>query len=160
MTQTHPASDEPLSLTYREAPKGDVVASEAALRALAKTRPWALFCATGMFVYALFGGGSATVWLVVWIARAGELADSFERFVVIVVPINLVGAPLALLGGILALRYHAAAGRAYSGRNSEDLDRALIAQTRIWRWAGVTVLALFALPLIIACVGWLTGVWR
>ncbi len=113
-----------------------------------------------MFAYALVGGGLGTMWLVVWIVRAGGLAVEFERFVVIVVPANLVGAPLALVGGWLALRYHAATGRAYSGRSSEDLQRALIAQGRIWRWAGETVVALFAMPGIVLVVGLITGVWR
>ena len=50
-------SEEALTLRYREAPIGEVVASEAALLALKKTRPWALLCAIAMFVYALLGGG-------------------------------------------------------------------------------------------------------
>jgi hypothetical protein len=76
------------------------------------------------------------------------------------IPPKLIGAPLALVGGILAVRYHAAAGRANAWRNSQDLDRALVAVGLIWRWAAVTVVALFALPLIILGIGVMTGAWR
>ena len=167
MTQSHPqahaptegVSAAPLAHPYRLGPSGDVVASEGAMAALKKARPWALVCAIGMFVYAAVGGTMGTVWLVVAIRRAGDASFPLAKFVVMIPP-NLVGAPLALVGGLLAVQYHAAAGRAFYGRNSDELARALVVQGRIWRWAAVTVAALFAMPFIILGVGVLTRAWR
>ena len=167
MSQTHtltqaqpviPAEPSAL-LPYPEAPTRDVVASDAAMTSLAKSRPWALGCAIGMFIYALAGGIMGTVWLVVTIRRFGDPTFELAKFIPLIVP-NLLGAPLALIGGILALRYHAAAGRANAWRNSQDLERALSTQGLIWRWAAVTLLALFAMPLIILWTGVMTGAWR
>jgi hypothetical protein len=167
MTQTHTLTQalpvtpaEPSTpLLYPEAPTRDVVASDAALCSLAKSRPWALGCAIGMFIYALAGGIMGLVWLVVTIKRFADPSFPLAKFIVLIPP-NLIGAPLALVGGILAVRYHAAAGRANAWRNSQDFDRALVAVGLIWRWAAVTVVALFALPLIILGIGVITGAWR
>lgn len=149
---------EPVTLPYREAPTGEVVASEAALLALKRTRPWAMLCAIGLFVYALFGGGMGCVWLIALIVKRGEPNFPVGQFIVISTG-NLLFAPIALVGGFLAIRYHRAAGRAYNGRSSNDLERALITQGHIWRWAGVTMIALFALPAIILFVAACMNLW-
>jgi hypothetical protein len=148
---------EPVTLPYFNAPTGDIFASEAALKALGKTRPWALGCAIGMFVYALVGGVLGTMWLFVAIFKAPGVG--LAQFIIMSTP-NLIGAPLALVGGLLAIRYHRAVNRALARRNTEDLERALIVQLHIWRWAAVTVLGLFATPPIIVAVGFATGAWR
>lgn len=147
---------EPVPLSYFKAPAGDIFASERALTAIAKTRPWAMLCAVCMFLYAIVGGGLGVMWLLVAVfGSPGGLVEF-----VILIPPNLIGAPLAFIGGILAVRYHAAVGRAMIRRNTEDLERALIRQTHIWRWAGATVLALFAMPPIILLTGYLAGIWH
>lgn len=167
MTRTQPMSaaepqrerpDEPLTLTYRDAPTGDVVASDAALLALKKTRPWALLFAIVLFVYALLGGGLGTMWLIVLITKGGQPGYSMGEFIVLST-VNLVLAPIALVGGLLSMRYIAAAGRAYNVRSSEDLERALIRLKHLWLWASLTVIALFALPVMILFVAALMDVW-
>ena len=152
-------SEGPATIPYFAAPPADVFATDAALRAMAKTRPWAILCAIGMFIYALVGGFLGTMWLLVAIFRGGQPEVGLTEFV-IVIPPNLIGAPLALAGGLLAVRYHAAVGRTLARRNTEDLERALTLQLYIWRWAALAVLALFALPPIILVLGLLVGVWR
>jgi hypothetical protein len=149
---------EPLTLPYRDAPTGDVVASDAALLALKRSRPWALLFAIVLFVYALLGLGLGTMWLVVLLTKGGQPGYSMWEFIILST-VNLVLAPIALVGALLAMRYIAAAGRAYNGRNSEDLERALKRQQLIWLWAGLTVIAMFALPVAILFVAALMNVW-
>ncbi len=149
---------QPLTLPYRGAPTGAVVVSDAALLAMKKTRPWALVCAIFLFLYAVAGGGLGTMWLVAMIVKRDEPGFPLGQFIVISTA-NLLFAPLALVGGVLAMRYINTAARAYNARSSEDLERAMIAQKHIWRWAGVTVIALFATPLIIAFVAGLMDVF-
>lgn len=163
MTQAEPATpppDEPaiaakpVTLTYFGAATGEVSASEAAIRALRKSRSWALFCAIGMFIYAVVGGFLGLMWLgAVIFGNPGNLLQF-----VIIIPPNLIGAPLALTGGILAIRYYRAVTRALTRRNPEDLERTLVMQLWIWRWAAVTVVALFALPPLILAIGYFSGV--
>ena len=149
---------ERLTLPYRDGPTGEVVASDATLAALKKARPWALLLAIGLFVYALAGGGLGVTWLVVLIIRRGQAGFPVGQFIVISTG-NLLFAPIALVGGILAMRYIAAAGRAYNGRSSEALERALVAQTHVWRWAGVAVIAVLAFPVIVMFVAAMMNVW-
>lgn len=157
-TQTsQPIRAEPVELSYREARQGEIAVSDVTMKAMMKTRPWALGCAVGMFIYALIGGFLGVMWLGVIIFKRGQPDVSMLQFAIITPP-NLIGAPLALIGGILALRYHAAVGRAHTWRNSEDLERAIIRLGHVWRWAGVTVLALFAMPPTILFTGWMLGV--
>jgi hypothetical protein len=145
---------EPVTLTYFASPTGDIVASETALRTMMKTRRWAMLCAIAMFIYSLIGGVLGTMWtLAVIFGNPGNLFQF-----AIIIPPNVIGAPLAFTGGLLAVRYHAAVGRANARRNTEDLERALTLQLYIWRWAGITVLALFAMPPSILALGWLLGV--
>jgi hypothetical protein len=66
--------------------------------------------------------------------------------------INLLFAPIALAGGVLAIGYFRAAGRAYWRRNSDDLERASTALKRLWLWAGVTMIILIAFPAIMIVV--------
>ena len=57
------------------------------------------------------------------------------------------------------MRYVTAAGRAFNGRSSRELERALVAQKHVWGWAGLTVIALFALPVIVMGVAGVMDVW-
>ena len=151
-------SDEPFTLPYRDAPTGEVVASEVALAALAKTRACALVLAIGLLVYAGLGliGGTASGFILV--TKAGQPGYSYGEFIVLTT-VNLVLAPVALVGGVLVLRYHAAARRAFTKRKSEDLQQALVRQLHVWRWACVLLLAIVTLPAGILFVAALMNVW-
>ena len=149
---------QPSLLSYKNAPTGEVVATEAALKALGRTRPCAMLCAIGMFIYALVGGGMGIVWLVVLIQRRNDPSFPVGQFIVISSS-NLLFAPIAIVGGVLAIRHHAAAGRAHMWRNSSDLERSLITQLYIWRWAALVMLALFATPLIVLGIAGIMGVF-
>ena len=46
-----------------------------------------------------------------------------------------------------------------SSMSAEDLERALIAQMHVWRWAGAVVLAVLAFPVIALFVAALMDVW-
>jgi hypothetical protein len=148
----------PLTLPYRDAPTAGVVASEAALDALKSTRPFALVFAIFLFLCAAASGGAGTLWLVVMLLNRRRPGFPSEQFLALTTP-NLVLAPIALVGGVLALRYIAAARRAYNGRSSKDLERALIAQKHVWLWLAAVVIALFTLPLILVSVAVMTGEW-
>ena len=116
--RTDPTPD-PITLTYFGAPPGEIYASEAALARLAKTRVWAMLCAIGMFIYSLIGGFFAIMWLGVVIFRHGQPGVGLTEFVILIPP-NLVGAPLAFIGGALATRYYSAVGRTLARRNPDD----------------------------------------
>ena len=159
MTQTqHATPAEPLTLPYREAPTGAVVASHAALLALRTSRRWALLFAIALFVYALAGGIMGTFWFVTLFRSRGRPDFPVGEFIVISIG-NLMFAPIALVGGLLAMRYITAAGRAFNLRSSDNLERALVAQKWVWGWAGLSVIALFAFPVIVLFVAALMDVW-
>lgn len=119
--------------------------------ALLKTRPWALAFAVLLFTYAAVGGAVGVVWLVVLVSRFVAGPAPTPPFIT-VSSVNLLFAPIALVGGVLAVRYFRAAERAYWQRNSDDLERASIALKRLWLWAGVTVIILIAFPAIMIVV--------
>lgn len=146
----------PVTIPYFAAPTEDVFVTDAAIRAMGKSRPCAMLCAVGMFIYAIVGGGLGVMWLCV--AVFGNPSGLLEF--VILIPPNLIGSPLALTGGILAIRYHRAITRALARRNPEDFERALAIQLYIWRWACLSVFALFAMPFIILAVGHFAGVGK
>ena len=139
------------TLAYQDAPTGAVVASEAALDAFRRTRPWAMGFAVLLFMYAAAGGAAAIVWLVVLVSRLYAGPPPGRPFIT-VASINLLFAPIALAGGVLAVAYFRAAGRAYWRRNSDELERASIALRRLWLWAGVTVIVLIAFPVCMLLV--------
>jgi hypothetical protein len=139
------------TLPYQDAPRGAVVASEAALVALRKTRPWALLLAIVLFSYAAAGGAVGVGWLGVLVWRLAKGPAPTPPFIT-VASINLLFAPLALAGGVLTAGFFRAAGRAYWRRESDGLERASIALKRLWLWAGVTVILLIAFPAIMILV--------
>ena len=148
----------PLALPYRDPPRGEVAASDAALGALRQSRPWAMLFAVALFVYAAAGGVIGTICLVTLLANRGQPGFPVGAFIVLSAA-NLLFSPIALVGGVLAMRYTTAAGRAFNGRSSRELERALVAQKHVWRWAGVAVMALFALPLIVMFVAGMMDMW-
>lgn len=151
-------STEGVKLPYRDAPTGAVAASEAALKALARSRLWALVLGIGLLVYAGLGLIAGTAWGIVLLTKAGQPGYSVWEFTVLTT-VNLVLAPISLVGGVLVIRYHSAARRACADRNSDDLERALIRQLHVWRWACVLLAAVFTLPLSILFVAALKDVW-
>jgi hypothetical protein len=114
--------------------------------------------AIGLFIYAGPGLVVGTVWLIIAITKGGQPGYTGPEFI-IGSTINLVLAPLALIGGILSIRYANAAGRAYVKRSSEALERAIRRQLHIWRWALATLLALCAIPVILFGIAAIMGVW-
>ena len=139
------------TLAYEDAPVGPVVASEAALVALRKTRPWAMAFAVFLFVYAAAGGAVGGVWLAVLVKRLVAGPPPTPPFIN---PwsVNLLFAPIALAGGVLAVGYVRAAGRAYWRRDSDALERASIALKRLWLWAGVAMIVLIALAAVVIAI--------
>jgi hypothetical protein len=156
MSQNHESS--PVTLSYRDAPTNEVVASDLAMTALRQSRPWAQLFAIALFLYGVAGIGLGTVWLIVLITSRSRPNFPTGQFIVISTG-NLLFAPLAIVGGVLAMRFILAAGRAYNSRSSDDLERALTAQQRIWRWAGMTVIALICFPVLVFFTAAMMNVW-
>jgi hypothetical protein len=151
-TSAQPLAAGPVTtLPYHDAPTGAVVASEAALAALRNTRPWALMFAVLLFTYTAVGGAVGMVWLVILVAKIIRGPAPTPPFIT-VWSINLLFAPIALAGGVLAVGYFRAAGRAYFRRNFDDLERASIALKRLWLWAGVRMIVLIAFPAVMILV--------
>jgi len=139
------------ALPYQDPPTGPVVASEAALEALAKTRPWVMGFAVLLFVYVAVGGAVGVGWLVFLSIRLLAGPPPTPPFIN-VASVNLLFAPIALAGGLLAVGFFRAAGRAYRRRDSDDLERASVALKRLWLWAGVAMIVLIAFPAIMIAV--------
>lgn len=142
-------STQPLTtLPYRDAPMGPVVVSDAALEAFRKTRPWAMLFAVLLFMYAAAGGAVGVVWLVLLLRRLVAGPPPRPPYIN---PwsINLLFAPLAAVGGGLAVSYFRAAGNAYWRRNGDDLERASIRLKRLWLCAGAAVILMIALALCV-----------
>jgi hypothetical protein len=131
------------TLPYRGAPTGAVVASDAALAALSKKRPLALAFAILLFTYAAVGGTVGVVWLIILVRRLIMGPAPTPPFIN-VASINLLFAPIALVGALLTIAYFRAAGRACGRRSSDDLERASIAQKRLWLWLAVAIVVVIA----------------
>jgi hypothetical protein len=138
-----------IAVAYDSGPAGDVVATEAALAALARTRTWVLLLAIMLFVVAgvtgLLGGGAL-------------IGSYFERnsgdfaFLLVAGSCFLVVCAVALTGAILLMRYWSAAARAYRLRRPEDLERALIALHHLWRYFSIALIAAIILPAMLFAV--------
>lgn len=151
---------QPHAVGYREAPFGDVAATEAAVAALARSRSWATMAA----VVLLAGGGMASVGGTVLIALYALFYGDPNWGDV--TPVNLVlggigllyGIPL-LIAGVLLLRFALAAGRTNALRRPEDLERALAMLLWFWRVAALLLLALLVSPFLIFSLTMVTGAW-
>ena len=154
------ASRQPHAVGYREAPTGEVHATEAAVAALSRTRPWATMAA----VVLLAAGGMAslggTALIVLYVLFYGDpnWGD--------VTPVNLVlgsagliyGLPL-VVAGVLLLSFTRAAGRTNTLRRPEDLERAHLSLLRFWRVASLILLAVLISPFVIFGLAVVTGAW-
>lgn len=158
MSQSNRAAAQVVTLAYVDAPTGAVVATEAALKAILKTRPWALVFAILLLLYAAAGGTIGTIWLVVLLTNQVTPGTPLGQFIV-GSTFNLVCAPIALVGGILAILYFRAAGRAYARRGTDELERAMTAQLRVWRWAAVALTVLLGMPLIVIGLAIASNAW-
>jgi hypothetical protein len=138
-----------IAVAYDSGPAGEVVATDAALAALARTRTWVLLLAIMLFVVAgvtgLLGGGAL-------------IGSYFERnsgdfaFLLVAGSCFLVVCAVALTGAILLMRYWSAAARAYRLRRPEDLERALIALHHLWRYFSIALIAAIILPAMLFAV--------
>lgn len=151
---------QPHAVGYREAPAGEVHATEAAVAALNRTRPWAMLAAVVLFVaggLGVLGGAALLIIYALFYGRPGWND---------VTPVNLVlgcagliyGLPL-LAAGVLLASFIRAAGRTATLRRPEDLERALAAQLWFWRLAALCLLAALASPFVIFGLAVWTGAW-
>lgn len=156
ISATTPTTPAPaIAVQYDSGPAGDIFATEAGLAALARTRKWLLLLAIGLFVYAVVGtlGGAGAVFVAYQVAyvEVGPSEVDYEggvQFLVIGIA-NLSFATLAIIGGILLMRFHSASGRAIRLRRPEDLERVLIAQHRLWRFVCIVLVVVLALPFLV-----------
>ena len=139
-----------IPVQYDSGPAGEIAATEAGVAALAHTRKWVLLLAIGLFVYAAvgaLGGGGA---LFVAYVEGGEGEADFEAAPFLIIGFgNLIFSVLAMVGGILLIRFWSAAGRTMSLRRPEDLERVLIAQHRLWRFVCLALIVVLALPFLV-----------
>lgn len=116
------------------------------------TRPWALGLSVLLFTYAAVGGAAGVIWLVDLASRLAAGPPPTKPFIT-AWSVNLLFAPIALAGGVLALGCFSAA----ESRNIDDLERAsaAVARLRLWARAAVIVLIAFLACMFLAAV--LTG---
>ena len=128
------------------------------LETFENTRPWALSFAVLFFLYGAVGGIVGVIWLVGLINGFISGPPPTKPFIT-AESVNLLFAPIALVGGTLALSYHHAAGHACWRKSFDDLERASTALKRLWVWASaaITVLFVFCVCMVIAAI--LTGEW-
>lgn len=154
----HPS--QPHAVAYREVPVGEVHATDAAVEALWRTRPWAMMAAIVLFIAGGLGvlGGTALMVIYALFYERPGWND--------VTPVNLVlgalgqiyGLPM-LAAGAMLMRFILAAGRTRALRRPEDLERALVALCWFWRLAALFMLALLASPFVIFGLAVWTGAW-
>ena len=111
-----------------------------------------------LFLYAAAGGAVGVGWLAVLVKRHVAGPPPRPPFINLL-SIHLLFAPLALAGGVLAVGFFRAAGRAYWRLNLDDLERASIALKRLWLWAGVMMIILILFPAAMVIAAILTGEW-
>ena len=129
-----------------------------ALEPFANARPWVLLFTVLLYGYAAVGGAVGVAWGVVLAVRLVTGPAPTRPFIT-VWSINLLFAPIAFVGAVLATGYFRAAGRASLRRNPDDLERASIALKRLWLWAGVMMIVLIAFTAAMVVAAVLTGEW-
>ncbi|QDV38723.1 hypothetical protein [Tautonia plasticadhaerens] len=130
--------------------------SGAAMEAFRETRPWALASAVFLLTYAAVGGTAGVLWLIALVDQSVTGPPPSRPFIT-VWSVNLLFAPVALVGGVLAVEYYSAAWFASWRRDSDDLERASIALKRLRLWAGAAMIILIAFLACMAAAAVLTG---
>jgi hypothetical protein len=120
------------------------------------TRPWALGLSVLLLAYAAVGGTVGVLWLIDLAGRLGAGPPPTRPFIT-AWSVNLLFAPIALAGGVLAIGYSSAAGYTNRRHDADDLERASIALRRLRLWAGVAVIVLVAFLACMAVAAVLTG---
>src|SRR5688572_1761081 len=150
-TTTPTAKPTPAVLVhYDSGPAGEIAATEAGVAALAHTRKWVLLLGIGLFVYAAVSalGGAGALFLAYVEGGEGEVDFEAAPFIIIGFG-NLIFAALALIAGLLLMRFWSAAGRTIRLRRPEDLEGVLIAQHRLWRFVCLALIVVLALPFLV-----------
>ncbi len=135
-----------IAVEYRSEPTGEIVATEAAVDALADTRRWVLLRAIILFVVggiALLAGGGMGVAAVV------DYGTNDFPFLVVVSTAGLLIGTITLIGAIHHIRFNSALGTACRLRRPEDLERALLLQFRLYRGTTLALILLIAIPVAI-----------
>ena len=151
---------QPHAVGYREAPIGEVHATEAAVAALSRARPWAMMAMIVLFIAGGLGVAGGVLLLVIYAINNGR--PGYDD----VGPPNLVlgaagliyGLPL-LVAGVLLASFIRAAGRTAALRRSEDLERAMVCLCWFWRWAALIMLGLLVSPFVVFGLAVATGAW-
>jgi hypothetical protein len=129
--------------------------SSAGLDALRGTKKWVLLIGILLFLLAAFsvvgGAGMALGSSMMGAAAKGGPGPGFFIGMGVV---YLIFAVVYILMGWYLVRYSAAIGRVVSGGQSEDLDEALLQQSKFWRLAGVLVL----LSIILFVIGMVAAI--
>jgi hypothetical protein len=138
------------------ASSGPVATSEAALEAIREARPWALAFAALLLTYAVLGGAVGVLWLIGMVDGLVAGPPPSRPFIT-ASSVNLLFAPIALAGGVLAAGYFSAAGCACRRHGPDDLERASIALKRLWLWTAVAAIILIAFLACMFVAAVLTG---
>jgi hypothetical protein len=141
-------------MTYSQQPTSEH--SALPLETFHKTQPWALAFAALLFSYVVVGGGAGVLWLIDLVNRLVAGSPPSRPFIT-AWSVNLLFAPIALVGGMLAIGCYSAAGYAYWRKNAADLNNASIALKRLWLWARVTAMVLIAFLVCMFVAVVLTG---
>jgi hypothetical protein len=126
--------------------------------AVAEARAAVLVLAVLLYLYAAVGGAVGVGWLFALVGRLVAGPPPGRPFVT-VWSVNLLFAPVALVGAVLASGYLRAVGCALARGGADELGRVSVAVKRLWVWAGVamSVVVAFAGAMVVAAV--LTGEW-
>lgn len=133
-------------LEYRGVVNQPVIATEGAIRALMRTRPWVMLWAVLLFIGAAF---SALGVLGMLIMGAVDRDGEFLPFAAMFGVVYLLIAVFYLFAGLYLSRYFGAIGRTNRLRRPEDLESALTYQFRFWRLTGIGLATVIVVYLVI-----------
>ena len=141
------------TLPYNHLGAGPILASEAAIAALHRSRPWMLLFTVFGLLAAGLAGVSGAITIIVGLVDGGGDTPVVLLIGLLVTVVALVYAvPAVFLAGTFT-----AIGALRVKRRPEDLERALVRQARFWRALGfsliVTLLAYLLAAVIAITVG-------
>lgn len=137
-------------LQYRGAPTGSVLASEGAIQALVRTRPWLMLWAVILFLGAALCALGAVAMVIVG-ALSGSSSDSDMElgFMLGLGLVYLLMGAIYLIAGLYLTRFFMAIGATNRLRRPEDLERAMTIQLKFWRITGIALLTVIVVYLLI-----------